>query len=175
MTSAVSILLASAEPGTREAPRPDPSGRREAAETTPGLFGYVELEFIERLARRFAATRPIGRRHAARPHMRHPSSHARTTNRALGRAGQLLTHVEFPLAVRLCREDSAHGLRLDKRSIVYSRPSNSRADMITAAGAPFRSTKTRSRVQARGRRPHRRCRPAATAAIGEAYLSAQPR
>jgi len=104
-----------AEPGTREAPRPIRSvGEKLSENEPPGLFGYVELEFIERLARRFAADKApsvVGTQR--RPHMRHPPVTARTTNRASGSSAQLLTHVEVPtLQCGLCREDSAHGLRL---------------------------------------------------------------
>jgi len=86
MTSAVSILLARRRARNREAPRPIRSvGEKLSENEPPGLFGYVELEFIERLARRFAADK--AHRSSARsgaPTCDTPPVTARTTNRASG-------------------------------------------------------------------------------------------
>ena len=95
--------------------RSDRVGEQLSENEPPGLFGYVELEFIERLARRFAADKApsvVGTQR--RPHMRHPSSHGTHDESGVWvERGQLLTHVEVPtLQCGLCREDSAHGLRL---------------------------------------------------------------
>jgi len=65
--------------------RSDRVGEKLSENEPPGLFGYVELEFIERLARRFAADKApsvVGTQR--RPTCDTPPVTARTTNRASG-------------------------------------------------------------------------------------------